>query len=879
MNAGGALGGIRGRAIAVTLIALGGMQPIARAEGPIAGVDATLPPAFNVAQQAGLATIFSSCQGPIGQIGTALQEAGTAIGSGGSLTSGLGALGGIGVSMNTVCPSAATPGEPKCEDFSSAAGFDRTRFQSFLSQLTLARSSAVCEKAKIEAIRAEITCLQAQAQALAQQIATLQQVYVTNINRMQQDVAQIKQVEADRAAQLEDVNQRLNGGAAGGQVGLLETKRKIEELIGQMPTEVLEVRQKFENLQKSRQALEEQIQTQTMAKAGECFKTRTQSNFRCSRNGPPVSALEYVKCRFEQNQFLGEEGVIERDKATENRAKGNAQALASVLDTMLADMPTVTRLPADPEAALQEQQQNTNILSAADIESQYGDSLASFNGQGLDIHDFVTKAMGLCIQRAARETSRDRKRTNSAIGVTQLRIKQEEEQVNRLVDERLQKYSNNFSDAMQALTGQSLPLNTSACVAGNPSTQIGCLEDMKSNMQGLLSGTSRNSAVSMNIRGSLPATNISFSCNGLNGCISKLQNVSRNLDTEKTRLKSFREDYVLKAKQSVDRFTKTMAQTMSGQNAALKARMDALNSAMSSMGASPVDIQPIAAEEPQFDEDGLPLPPTNVLALIGSQMNPPMLDVVGNNFSSGLSGLSTKQEDIDRRMGEVASRETTARGLAARCEGARANELAQSLQTDISQLTSQQCGSVAGCGDQQTLTQLLTTINGVNPVPPGLEATTVDSLSSGIRGACSAPTTTTGALDGSTALPANCRPGGTDASPPTPGSPPTLQATSGAAPNVQTESAVCPTPSLTTPRPTVPAFVIATNQTACQQYISTFADRVTAYNNCQTQAGTIATTTEARRAPCTAILQNLQAKAQRLGSATAGASTAGSAGF
>ena len=124
-----------------------------------------------------------------------------------------------------------------------------------------------------------------------------------------------------------------------------------------------------------------------------------------------------------------------------------------------------------------------------------------------------------------------------------------------------------YEEAMTALTGMNMPLDTSKCNNATPAVQISCLQDLQSNMESLLHGSAKQSTVTMNLSGTDPNTNISFTCQGLDGCITALQNVDHNLKSEVKRVQSFKQQYVTAAKQSVDNFTKQMAAMMSAQGA------------------------------------------------------------------------------------------------------------------------------------------------------------------------------------------------------------------------------------------------------------------------------------------------------------------------
>jgi hypothetical protein len=710
------------------------LAPDARAEpGGVApaGFESQLPPTFNAAQGQQMANIFTSCMGP--QIQAGIQSLGS------TLTGGPG-MGSI--SINSTCPAGTPPGvgdSLSCDSFMIDNRVSSERIRALSTQIDSSIAGMMCQKGKFEAVKGELQCLANQADILTAQIGSLQDLYTNNIQRMQQDVSQLKAVIADRTAQEEEVKALLNGGGESGTgaVGLLRLKEQTQQMIAAMPTEIQGIKEEQKLAAEQRRAFEEQVQTRTMALTAECFKTRGESTYRCTRNGPPVSAYEYVQCRYEQERQVGEDRVVERSKKAQNRAKADAAGLKSVLDSMLGDAPQSAKIPTNPQEGQASMDVNLNILSVADIESQYGDELSRFNAQGFDFHGFVVASLGNCFKRANRLVTREKKRANTALGLGDFRIQQMERATRTKIDGMLTKYSQQYAENMRGLTGMNLPLDTRSCNNAAPHTQAKCLDDIKVQMEGLLKGNVPQSGVQMMVKGNNPKTNIVFTCQGLDGCITTLQNVSRNLATEKKRVDQFKKDYVLRANQNVDRFTKQMATMLSPQSQALTNRLKALNTALASLGVgSGVNIPTLRGERMQKDEDGLYQAPDSALKAIGEQMNPPMLDVSGNSFSSALGGVADGVKRIDQDLARAQDAKARLQSLASTCGAKPVREAIATLRTDVEQLAALRCGtSRAYCGQSQRLGQLVQSVRDLD-TGQGLDVSTVDNLATGIEMAC-----------------------------------------------------------------------------------------------------------------------------------------------
>jgi hypothetical protein len=158
-------------------------------------------------------------------------------------------------------------------------------------------------------------------------------------------------------------------------------------------------------------------------------------------------------------------------------------------------------------------------------------------------------------------------RTSSTQGSIRVQIQQMQQQntttANQIMNDAAQVYSANMS----ALTGLNTPPNISTCIGGAPQVQLGCVQNMQQQMSSMLHGNnSANYTISGQIKGSNPNNYIPVSCQGINGCVTAMQNIQRNIKVDQTRIDTSLKNYVLVSNQQTEAFAKGIAAQLSPQN-------------------------------------------------------------------------------------------------------------------------------------------------------------------------------------------------------------------------------------------------------------------------------------------------------------------------
>ena len=708
------------------------------ASGPVVSnpFQGTVPPAWDAAKAEGVAGIFTSCGTSMaptqsfasGMMGTSMMGGA----GGGGLGSAQSCPMAMGASISTVCAGSDTPpdiAQLNCQ----TVGMNPMAIQQMTMLLQQAECTDQCKKNKLLAVMGEINCITNQAQALNNQIGSLTNVYNTNILRMQKDVALIQSAQDDRAAQLKDVTQKLQGNGEGGTPGLLQLQQKTLAMINAMPAQIQQINVEYQQTVQSQRALDEQIQIRTMSLTMDCFDNRTVDSYRCAPNGPPVTPKAYLLCRFQQNQNLGANGMVEQNSVTRAQAQAGDQGLGALLDQMAGDTSSNPNIPVsnnnNQDEMLQNMQSPLQELSVADVQNLYGNQLSKYTIGGTNADAFVMAIMKSCNDRATREVQLETERANTIIGQGEYQIKLAQQKTNTDILGLYSTYSQQFSDDMSGLVGLNVPLNTSQCAGAATQVQIQCLNNIRTTMQGMMNGTAPNATMAGQVKGNNSATDINFKCQGLNGCVTTLQNITRNIQVSQTQLDNFKKLYIVQANQSTEMFTKQVASQLNGQSQMLNTQLLSLNTALASLGfGGGINLPKLQGEQFQYDKDGLVKDPTNVLNLVGQYVNPPLPDLSGNGLAGAMGGVSQAQQQLDSNYAVLNSDMIQVANMQQSC-------MYQANQNVLSQAgAAQNCYASPYCQEGTDQAQeLATAMSGVLG-NPGLAGTT--GLSNGMNSVC-----------------------------------------------------------------------------------------------------------------------------------------------
>lgn len=660
------------------------------------------PPEFNAMISNGMANMFQRCF----DLNPLLNQTGnmaTALITGKDIKGG----------MNPDGSCAGSDTLPSTASYDSCDYYSADFLKMENDKLDSVAGAISCKKTKLDQLKAELGCLTTQADSLAAQISSLQAAFVKNIQRMQQDVQTLKSREEDIKAQQMDVNTKLMG-TDPEKGGLFKARERLEKAATGLPQTITMIQNEQTDVANMKKRLEENVKVRAMAMATSCFRNQKVSGYTCNedneeegiKKGESVTLEQYLICRYRQNQYIGPSGKLEVSKTRASMANAKKREFKNLIDTIFNEMPSDPNVSVvskgDPATAKASQgssgPQPMNILAIADLVKKYGSQLDGYNSKGLAIKNFFVDKMSQCYKSANAKISKERGASSGVIWESQENIKKEERAINSKVNSLLNQLNQEYSDAMSALTGNHYPLNVGACQSAKPDIQLGCLREIRTNLEGLLAGNTPQSIMKMSIKGNNPQTYVTFNCQGINGCIASLQNLQKNLVTEGQKVTLAKQNYITKSNQQIESFIKgggpNNSQGLLGilneQSKALANRLKSINLAMANLGVdSAIEIKQVDAENFETDADGLYKVPKSIMKLVGGMMSPPMLDVHGNDFSGGLRGVSEAVKDMKSSEREVEDARKKLTLLTKKCPKEKLEKKMQSLAEKVKDFNSE----------------------------------------------------------------------------------------------------------------------------------------------------------------------------------------------
>jgi hypothetical protein len=609
------------------------------------------------------------------------------------------------------------------------------------AQLDMAYCAAMCKYGKEQAKQQELKCITAEASNLSRAMGSLGSSFTSNIQGMQQQVQTIKTFEDDRTAQEADVELRLGGDPSNGSVGLIAQQANTQKLIANFKERGLALQTAQQQATAAKQVLDEQIQVRTMALTMNCFSKQPVPGQKCSQNGPPESPADYLKCRYRQQQSLGAGGVIERSAIVNAQGDSGLAGLDASLTGLAGDAPSIDDaiILTDPQAlAAAANKTPVTVLSVADEMNRYGGQLSKFQIGGTDAGQFVAGALDYCHHRAEQTVNAEQGRTSSTEGGVRMQIRSLEQTNSATASQIINEGSQQYASNMASLTGQNIPPNTSACVNAAPPIQLGCVNNLGISLNHMLMGDTPESTMQGQIKGNNPNTYIPLKCQGLNGCISQMQNASRNIKVDQKNLANMRTRYILSANQATEKNARSVAQSLSPQIANLTSRLQQMG----------VNIPPIQGEELEKDQDGLVKPPKNALNYVGQYTSPPMPNLADNALAEAMSKSEEDQKAANQQLSMLQMHKNQLQNMMAQCaqNGNSETALTGSLtlaQQHANELAMANCGALgeSKCRERHVeLMSIMGTIQGDTQA----HNTSIGNLQNGIDSICDKKTSATG---------------------------------------------------------------------------------------------------------------------------------------
>jgi hypothetical protein len=151
-----------------------------------------------------------------------------------------------------------------------------------------------------------------------------------------------------------------------------------------------------------------------------------------------------------------------------------------------------------------------------------------------------------------------------------------------------------------------------------------------------------------------PVTAFNFTCSGVDGCITTMQNLVTNLTTESQKLTQTKKTFITQANQSLESFKSQMTQVLNIQNQALQKRLGDLKKTLASNGVTdPLTTQSVQRSPLKKGENGLYEMPYDLLATIGGDMSPPLIDPNGGSFDGARASIASAIQNDEQKGSEA----------------------------------------------------------------------------------------------------------------------------------------------------------------------------------------------------------------------------------
>ena len=655
---------------------------------------------------------------------------------------------GMSGGMSQSCPPFATvtninsscPGSDQVPNFSnlSCATMSPMAIQQARAMLHSAFCTIQCEQGKVEAIKAELQCLQNLSSSMTPLASQLTAAFQNAVIPAQQQIMAFHQAQQDNQTKLDYIQQILNGtgasGSQGGSGGLLAMKKKLQDQLAAMPQTLLQEQNDYKQYVQNQNNLQSMIQSRTAGLMGQCFSQQPNPAYRCSPTGPQVSPAAYVVCRYQQNRLVGSNGLIEQNNLIQNQADAGSQSLSALLDQMGSYIANNPNIPSNGGDLANGNTSNAMMInSPGDVDTHYGAQLAKYTIGNQNARDFVLASMENCYARGVNQVTAEKSNPGSSIGIQLNNLQTQKNTVSAELTLHYQKVSQLYSDSMGALSGQNLPLNAPSCASGVPQAQLNCLQNVQKELQGLLVGTAPDSKMVLQIRGSNPAAFQTVNCSGLNGCITALQNGQKNIQAAQSSISAQQKQYVLNQNQQMLSFTKQQGQMLSMQSTMMNQQLQSLNNAIATLGGQPVQIPRVQGESLKNDSTtGLYNPPNNALNAVAQFVAPPLPDFANANFGAGAGAA---MQNVSSKAARVAEQMVQIENLLPACE----MERNQSILQQVTSQTASACYEDQFC--QEGPNHLMNDVNAI-ALKMGMNANLMGSFSqlrSGVITACEDP--------------------------------------------------------------------------------------------------------------------------------------------
>ncbi len=573
-------------------------------------------------------------------------------------------------------------------------------------QLNLALNTLTCKKTKAECVSAELNCLSSKANIVNQQVASVREEYNRNITQMKQQLNTFVNDEGDIQQQDKFLAERMNNDINAGNPGILKLRDATEQLVNNtLPTQIQASTDKLRLLTQKRRELDEIVVRKKISQTTQCFAQEDTGNY-CkgedtlakwaTRARPKAKSCgygswcDYLVCRYWENNRLAAGGVNIK-ASTKQDADNKVRNFAALIDSILNRSPKSPQVPQTQDQANNPQfnasqfADAVNLFDPGTINSQYGSQLSQFNGAELNVKDLFVRKLTQCYNKQSQIVDNERQRALGDIGKAVFDIKSMENTTSLELRNTLDNYATHIGKVYAGMTGRPFVPDTSLCKNATADTMVSCLQNIQTSLNNLLN----REPVALSIPAKSPNNSFLIRCSGLVGCASDMQKARELLEVRKGQIQASKKSFIQQAKQATETFTNSIKARFEASNSMLQAQKDRINQALGSLGGRPIStskqfqgVVPLkTSSEPGME--GMVEVPDDVVGLIASRMNPPLMDSNADGYNDAISSMGSVSSRYEQRLSSVQQSLDMLSNKRQECVSLKEDRILTSLNTNV----------------------------------------------------------------------------------------------------------------------------------------------------------------------------------------------------
>lgn len=519
--------------------------------------------------------------------------------------------------------------------------------------------------------------------AVAAAATALQNVLQANqaeFKKGEQFVAEV----GDQIRQVDELlgpeDEKLAGaeGESGNQFkGLFGIQRALNQQLKEMNTKEAEFKTKIDEIKTKTEANEQTLESSRMGevtkcmqngkgvsisggRALTCFVPKTEADGRRVYSRQACGPMDWLKSQVSQSAFITSRGVMRDQRRTEESESFGAE-FESLQTAILRD------LGAQDEKGEDGGKLVTRETNWNDIARKHSAAMQELSAKtGVNVSQQMNAIAGSCFTEADGWRKQQKRSLASLYNKQKAEITKVKDELSGNLRNDLAAVNKSYGDAMSVLSGQVANVNRYSCTTDDPEKMQGCLVQMKQGVTDLLEGNGI-SQTSKTITGgtqrppyALPP--VSFSCKGINGCITTLKGIRTGKRTQLVTSQKVLVNFVNDSNANVKTQLSQFGTALADLQRSLKSQFGRLNESLVAMGASSVNIPaPIESEalkQGEAKEGSIAGPfenPSSMSKVLSGLMQP---DGMMNFDENGLKEVrkaakeqaTKKKEEIEKQL-------------------------------------------------------------------------------------------------------------------------------------------------------------------------------------------------------------------------------------